>query len=99
LPRLDPRRGLINVAGVVLKSLFGTAIDSDVRALNDVVNDLQLKNDDIVHSLANQLTYVNDLSTSNKINAGAIANITAIVRDEVIRSHDEFQEIARDITA
>jgi hypothetical protein len=94
LPTLDPRRGLINIAAVALKSLFGTAIESDVRLLNDVVNELRLKNDDIVHSLANQLTYVKDLRTSNKINADAIANLTAIIRDQVIRSHDEFQKIA-----
>ena len=31
LPRLDPKRGLINIAGVALKSLFGTTLDSDVR--------------------------------------------------------------------
>ena len=27
LPRLDPKRGLINIAGVALKSLFGTALE------------------------------------------------------------------------
>jgi hypothetical protein len=97
LPRLDTRRGLINIVGVALKLLFGTAIDSDVRALNDVVNELQLKNDDIVYSLADQLTFVKDLSTSNKVNADAIAYLAAIVRYQVIRPHDEFQEIASEI--
>jgi hypothetical protein len=97
MPRLDPRRSLINIAGVALKSLFGTAIDSDVRLLNDVVNELQLMIDDPVHCLANQLTYVKDLSTSNKINTDAVANLTAVLRDQVTRSHDEFQRIATDV--
>ena len=39
LPRLDPKRGLINIAGVALKSLFGTAVDSNVRLLNDVISE------------------------------------------------------------
>ena len=46
LPRLNPKRGLINIAVVDLKSLFGTALDSYVRLLNDVINELRLKNDD-----------------------------------------------------
>ena len=40
LPRLDARRGLINIGGKILKTLFGTATDSDVHLLHDVVNDL-----------------------------------------------------------
>jgi len=88
LPRLDPRRGLIIIAGVASKSLLGTAIDSDVGLLNDVVNELQLKNADIVHSLANQLTYVKDLSTFTEINTGEVANLTAVLRDQVIQSNE-----------
>ena len=67
--------------------------------LNDMINELRLKNDDLVHSLTNQLTYVQDLSTSTKINADAFANFTAVLRDQVIRSHDEFKKIAKRIVA
>ena len=39
LPKLDPRRGLINFGGAVLKALFGTAVDSDVTSLlNNLMN-------------------------------------------------------------
>ena len=70
---------------------------SDVHLLHDVVTDLQLKNTEIVHSLENQLTYVKTLSTSSKINAEANANLSTVLRDQVIQSHDELQNFARDI--
>jgi len=76
LPRLETRRGLLNIGGKILKTLFGTSIDSDLHLLHDVVNELHQRNIDIVHSLANQLTYVKDLSTTTKINADAIANLS-----------------------
>ena len=76
LPRLDPQRGLINNGCEILKTLFGTATNSDVHLLHDVVNVLQQRNADIVHSLVNQLTYVKDLSTTSKINVDAIANLS-----------------------
>jgi hypothetical protein len=97
LPRLDARRGLINIGGKILKTLFGTVTDSDVHLLHDVVNNLQQRNADIVHSLANQLTYVKDLSTTSKINTEAIANLSTILRDQVIQSHDELQNMAKEI--
>ena len=56
LPRPDPRRGLLNLGGNILKTISGTATASDVHELHGVL-DLQNRNSDIVHSLANQLTY------------------------------------------
>jgi len=32
LPRLDPRRGLLDLGGLVLKQMFGTATVSDLQA-------------------------------------------------------------------
>jgi len=97
LPRLDTRRGLINIGGKILKTLFGTSIDSDVHLLHDVVNDLHQRNIDIVHSLANQLTYVKDLSTTTKINADAIANLSEFLSDQFIQTHDELQSMDKNI--
>jgi len=57
LPRPDPRRGLLNLGGNILKTIFGTATVSDIHELHGVL-DLQNRNSDIVYSLANQLTYV-----------------------------------------
>ena len=97
MPRLDTRRGLINIGGKILKTLFGAAIDSGVHLLHDVVNDLHQRNVDIVHSSANQLTYVKDLITTTKINAEAIANLSTILRDQVIQTHYELQSTAKEI--
>ena len=58
LPRPDPRLGLLNLGGNILKTIFGTATVSDVHELHGVLDNLQNRNSDIVHSLANQLTYV-----------------------------------------
>jgi hypothetical protein len=58
LPQLDNRRGLLNLGGTVLKTLFGTATIADVSLLHDTLDELKSRNSEIVHSVANQLTYV-----------------------------------------
>ena len=58
LPRLDRRRGLLNLGGTVLKTLFGTATIFVIQELHSLFGDLKTKNADIVHSLENQLPYV-----------------------------------------
>ena len=88
---------MVNIGGKILKTLFGIAIDSDVHLLHDIDNDLHERDVDIVHSLANQLTYVKDLSTTTKVNADAITNLSTILRDQLIQSHDEFQSMAKEI--
>ena len=93
LPRLGRRRCLVNFGGSILKTLFETATIADVQQLHDTINDLQLQNSDITHSLSNQLTYVKRLSTATELNAEAIANLSSIVKDNIIQSHDKFQEI------
>ena len=41
LPKLDSRRGLLNVGGSMLKTLFWTAVVSNVTSLNNVIDELQ----------------------------------------------------------
>jgi len=41
LPKLDPRRGLLNLEGTMLKALFGTAVISDVTQLHNLFDELQ----------------------------------------------------------
>jgi len=53
---------------------------------------------DIVHSLNSQLTYVKKLDTATGINPMAIANLSSIVKDIVIQSHNKFQQITHDIS-
>ena len=61
LPRVDPRRGLLDVGGSVLKHIFGTATVTDVRSIHEIVDELRQRNSDIAHSVSNQLTYMMDL--------------------------------------
>jgi len=80
-----------------LKTLFRTATIADIKQLHDTLNDLKLQNSDITHSLSNQLTYVKKQGTATEVNAKAIANLSSIVKDNIIQSHDKFQELTRDL--
>ena len=58
LPKLDSQRSLISLRGTVLKALFGTAMIADVHQLHKTLDNLQSRNSDIVHSLADQVIYI-----------------------------------------
>jgi hypothetical protein len=88
LPRLDRRRALVDFGGTALKFLFGAATDADVRSLHSALNELQCKNSDIVHSLSHQVTYIKQLDTITRINSNDIANLSDIIKNNMIRSHD-----------
>ena len=62
LPKTDPRRGMINFVGSVLKSLFGIATVADAHKLHESLKDLQASYLDVAHSLSNQLTYIKNLT-------------------------------------
>ena len=97
LPRRDRRRGLINLGGSVLQTLFGVATNSDIHLLHDTLNELQSSTSDIVHSLSSQVTYIKKLDVATKINSDAVANLSTIVKDIVILSYDRYQESKRDM--
>jgi len=94
LPRVDPRHGLLDVGGLVLKQIFGTATIADIQSIHEIVDELRQGNSDIAHSVSNQLTYVEDLA---KINAEAITNLSSVLKDQMLRSHDQFLSIAKDM--
>jgi len=95
LPRLDRQRALVNIGGKILKALFGTATTSDIHLLPDVQNELQFQNSDISHSLANQFTYVKKLNATLKTDIEVIANLSNIIKDNMIQLHERFQQVAR----
>jgi len=94
LPRVDPRRGLLYVGGLMLKHVFGTSTVADIHSIHEAADELQQRNSDIVHSVSNQLTYAKDLG---KVKAEAIANLSSVVKDQMILSHDQFLSIATDM--
>jgi len=91
LSRLDPRRGLLDLGGLVLKQIFGTAT---VSYIHGVLDELRQRNSDIVLSVSNQLSYVKDLG---KVNAEAIANLSNVVKEQMIQSHDQLLNLAKDM--
>jgi hypothetical protein len=47
----------------------------------------------IVHSLANQLTYVKGPRRNAQISSEGISNISAIVKKELVKSHDRYVQL------
>jgi len=64
--------------------------------LHGVLDDLQNRNSDIVHSLANQLTYVKKVADTS-LNTESTANLSNIVKDSILQSRDKYQQITRDL--
>jgi hypothetical protein len=65
--------------------------------LRDVLSEMQLQNSDITHSLSNQLTCVKKLDTATKLHTEAIANLSSILKDNMVQVHGKFQQVASDI--
>jgi len=80
IPKFDRRRGLLNLGGTVLKTLFGTAAVADVHLLHETLDGLKSTTNDTAHSLNSQLTYVKRLDTATSINAMAFANLSSNLR-------------------
>ena len=81
----------------MLKALFCTAVVSDVTQLHDLFNELQSNQQNNVHSIDNQITYIKKLDSDTSENAEWIANLSSVIRDNIIRSHDRFQQITNDL--
>ena len=97
LPKLDSRRGILNFGGTILQKLFGIATVSDPHMLHEKLDELKSKDVDIEHSLANQVTYVKSLDHKVRVNADAILSLSTILKNKMIQSHDNCQQIIRDI--
>jgi len=81
----------------VLQTLFGTSTLAKLHQFHETLNELQHSNTDIVHSVSNQVTYIKKLEPTTVINVNAIVNLSNIVKDFVVHSHNMFQQITRDI--
>jgi hypothetical protein len=98
LPKADKRSGLLDVGGRLLKTLFGIATVADLSDLHATVNDLHKKQDTIVHSSNQQVTYLKQLDGTVRFNHEAItnlsANLSATLKGIVAKVQGDFQEIA-----
>jgi hypothetical protein len=92
-PKLDSRRGLLNIG---LKTLLGTAVISCVTLLRDAFDELQSDQKD-VHSITNQVTYIKKLDSVVNVNVYAISNLSIIIKSNITDSHRNFQQTIRDV--
>ena len=76
-----------------MRFLFGTATLADVEQLQDTFDVLQNKKADIAHSLSDQLTYIKELDTMTKTHTNALTNLSSIIKDTIVQSHDRFQQL------
>ena len=81
--------------GTMLKALFGTAVVSDVTQIHNLFDELQSNQQNIVHSIDNQITYIKKLDSDTSENAELITNLSSVIRANIIRSHDRFQQITK----
>ena len=80
-----------------MKTVFGLATKFDTNQLSNTFDKLQIQNSDIVHSSNNQVTLVKKLSLAGEVNADTVMNLTSIVKDNIVQSHEKFGQIARDL--
>jgi len=74
-----------------LKELFGTAVVSDVPQLHDLFDEYQSDQQNVVRSIVNQITYIKKLDADISENVELIGNLSSVIRNNIIRSHDRFQ--------
>jgi hypothetical protein len=94
LPRAAPRRGLINAGGSLLKVLFGVSTVADIESLRSTVDKLHRKEDTIVHSLNQQVTYLKQLDESVKFNSQAIGSLTNALKSVAFSAKEGLQDVA-----
>jgi hypothetical protein len=94
LPKADKRRGFLDIGGTHLKTLFGFATVTDLSDLHAAVNDLHRKQDTIVHSTNEQVTYLKQLDGTVRFNHEAIANLSATLKGIVTKVQGDLQEMA-----
>jgi hypothetical protein len=75
----------VNLGGTVVKSLIGTTTVADLHELHSTLGKLKPKEAGIVHSLANQLTYVKGVAQNTRIITDAITNLSSIVKHVLVQ--------------
>jgi hypothetical protein len=97
LLRVDVRRGLINLGGRILKTLFGTATVMDIEGLQNTVSKLHDSEKAIVHSVNQHLTYIKKLDESVTFNAQAIANLSTMMKVVAIGLNSGMSKLVSEV--
>jgi hypothetical protein len=93
LPKADRRRGLINAAGSLLQVLFGTATEAQMNSLHSTVDMLSRKQNEIVHAVNQQVTYLKRLDVNVRLDNEAMANWSSIFKDFALKAQEKFQKV------
>jgi hypothetical protein len=91
LPKPGKKRGWINLGGRLLQVLFGTATTADLEGLHSTVNPLSKNQELISHSFNQQVSLFKQLDEIVRHDQETISNLTAIVKNYVIKVQDKFQ--------
>jgi hypothetical protein len=97
LPEVD-RRGLINTVGSILKLLFGTDTLMDIDGLHATIDVMERKEDDIVHSLNQHVTYLKQLVGTVRFNYQVICNLSTTLKGVALKAEERFKEVASRLT-
>ena len=68
-----------------MKSLFEAATTADKYRLHKALDQLQASEDDVVHSLENQVTYIKNLDQATCVNTQVLFNLSTTVKDFMIK--------------
>jgi len=71
--------------------MLETAFLAGLDKLHNILDELENYNSDLLHSLSNRVSYVKKLDTVTGINSQAIANLTTIIKDNLVHSHEKFK--------
>jgi hypothetical protein len=77
-----------------LKTIFGVATVWDLGELHTKVDELHRKQDEIVHSLNHQVTYIKQLDGTVRFHNQAITNLSTSLRDLALQTQEKLQEVA-----
>jgi len=91
LPLLDRRRSILGTGSTILRTMLETAFLAGLDKLHNILDELENYNSDLLHSLSNRVSYVKKLDTVTGINSQAIANLTTIIKDNLVHSHEKFK--------
>jgi hypothetical protein len=97
LPKVDARRGLLNLGGSVLKVLFGTVTVADLEKLHETVERLHRNEKTVVHAVNQHVTYIKHLDDSVKFNAQIVSNLSTVVKSIALRMNSELASIVSEL--
>jgi hypothetical protein len=87
-------RGLFDMGGNLLKYVFGTATVLELQHVSNIVKELQLQQNQISHSVDNQITYLKTMNNETKFNTRTIASLANLVKNSMMKEQAWPNQVA-----